>query len=375
MSRCHKYSDHAAAAAPRTPSRAEPFACGAPTSWFDTLSPEEQERERARHLKREKNAQVAKQKETRTREMREEREREEKITRLKAARDATKADCAFEMVQARAFADGILEAQEYSDGLWYVELNQGVWKQIDASFWCPACEAALHQSTLSSHLSGERHRKAMQRTREGGTNEPMVGFASDAAAWDAKEDSEQKCETLRWQKADSYGIRCLACDKYCDGKHEATPDHARRLRDFLLYLDADYAEPAEPWLAWVACEQWGKCRWLKCLMCNKFVQDLDGTSTEGYKGSHGQFGPTNQKDHRRKLENLDALMRDASRWNPIAEERAVWHPPRPQPPLLSPLEWLSQGFCESSGTPTTSLSIGTPSSSDEEGESAEFQFQ
>lgn len=89
---------------------------------------------------------------------------------------------------------------------------------------------------------------------------------------------------------------------------------------------AEYPDPAQPWLAWARDETWGKERCLKCLICNKWVQDFDDTNTVGYKGAHGELGPGNQKDHKKKMQDLQKYMRDPAYWDPIVRERQRWHP-------------------------------------------------
>lgn len=135
-----------------------------------------------------------------------------------------------------------------------------------------------------------------------------------------------------WQEMHDDGyIRCLACNKCCDGTHEYTSGHESRLKAFLQSSAKEssthaYATPDQPWLAWVPCESWGNERWLKCLMCNKWVQDHEGSSTANYVGAHGSLGSGNQKDHKKKVENLDAYMRDVTYWGEIQSERQKWHP-------------------------------------------------
>ena len=91
-------------------------------------------------------------------------------------------------------------------------------------------------------------------------------------------------------------------------------DVTKQLAEAKRFLIATYGEendvadgawsvlPTEqPWLAWVVEESWGSNeRWLKCLMCSKWVQDHDGGSTTaGYVGAHGSSGVGNQKDHKK----------------------------------------------------------------------------
>lgn len=130
-----------------------------------------------------------------------------------------------------------------------------------------------------------------------------------------------------WQEHDGQGnIRCKACNKMCDGIHEATTEHRRRLENYKWFQTAAekaYPAPQQEWLAWVECESEGPGRFLMCLMCNKWVNDWDQTSrsTVGYCGHHGNFNESgNQKKHRTKLGSIT----EHRQW--LREEKSKWHP-------------------------------------------------
>jgi len=120
-------------------------------------------------------------------------------------------------------------------------------------------------------------------------------------------------------------IRCMACNKICDGVHETTKEHEKRLEQYLWQLSADdqeYPEPHQPWLAYVPDTSYGKGRYLKCLLCKKWVQDWEALDTQDYSGNHGNKGPNNQKDHAKKMRYWEEYSDDvlAEKWN--------WHPAR-----------------------------------------------
>ena len=82
-----------------------------------------------------------------------------------------------------------------------------------------------------------------------------------------------------WQQLSPCGmyVKCLPCNKVIDAAHLETPDHERRLQEWQRWQDhlqSDYPEPAAPHLAYVPHDEdvLGQ-RWMKCLLCNKWVHD------------------------------------------------------------------------------------------------------
>lgn len=285
-----------------------------------------------------------KKKEEQLKAWRERQQKEQQREEQKASREAAKVEKALQVLRTRAKEEGILESREYGDGVWYVEIAPGTWKSVESSYLCRYCDAPLEESTLASHLDGARHRKRIAYHPQGA--EP--GLAEEIARTPShlptiSQPPGNGVATLqRWQVLDEHGnIQCIACKKICDGVHETTPDHEHRLLNYLRMLEMDYAPPEEPWLAWVECKEWGEGRWLRCLLCSKWVQDHEGTSTAGYHGSHGRLGLGNQKDHKKKIEDVDAYKRyNNSSWVAMLSERQKWHPPsnssyeQPAPPKL-----------------------------------------
>ena len=82
-----------------------------------------------------------------------------------------------------------------------------------------------------------------------------------------------------WQQLSPCGmyVKCLPCNKVIDAAHLETPNHERRLQEWQRWQDhlqSDYPEPAAPHLAYVPHDEdvLGQ-RWMKCLLCNKWVHD------------------------------------------------------------------------------------------------------
>lgn len=180
-----------------------------------------------------------------------------------------------------------------------------------------------------------------------------------------------------WQELDGNSIKCRACNKHCDGVHETTADHKKRLETWRWEQKAeeqDYAAPPQPFLAFVADETFGNGKYLRCLLCKKWVQDWECIGdVADYSGNHGNKGPHNGKDHAKRLNNLSEYLED------LAEEKAIYHPPAaaqqrqassargsaprvtgiPPPPAFLPHPWQaywdpqSQAYYFSDGAVTT----------------------
>ena len=82
-----------------------------------------------------------------------------------------------------------------------------------------------------------------------------------------------------WVSVDLDGsYRCQACNKVITDLHLESSEHIRRLeswRDWNEVQQSGYQAPPQEHLAWVPADEAkpdGE-RWLKCLLCKKFVHD------------------------------------------------------------------------------------------------------
>lgn len=265
----------------------------------------------------------------------------------------------------RAKEVGVLEAQLYKDGYWYVDLGNETYKRVECDFWCPLCEATLYHTNLMAHIQSDKHRRRLvQHQPIVSTCQPCAPCEPEPAleAWqqlvdgivrcipcrkqcdgyheqspdhfrrvqvflEARRISRAKNSALeRWQAddVDGCGIRCIPCKKICDGYHEQTPDHKRKLREWLSAQRKEYDAPEDDWLAYVECEG---VRQLRCLMCEKWVVDFDGADASLYiDGEHSRLSERNQKDHKKRMQQLDEYMNDRGYWKAILAEKARWHP-------------------------------------------------
>jgi hypothetical protein len=292
-------------------------------SWLESLTPEELALEAERQLSRQKKADVMKQRQELEQIRYATEERERKQAELKGARQEARQGKAKQEEKLHAEANGILEARQHADGVWYVALGSGLWKEVDHHFWCRHCEAGMSEAAIASHLVGQRHCKRLAANPKSHVLAPdLPGPCTLAVCGDNCGVSPTCLET--WQELLSDGeVRCILCNKCCNGVHETTPEHAKKVFAYLATLEGDYKEPDEPWLSWLPCKEWGEGLFLKCLLCDKWIQDLVGTDPRGYDGHHGSLSSKNQKGHSKKIQNLDESMRDKGFWAAMRAPVAV----------------------------------------------------
>lgn len=136
-----------------------------------------------------------------------------------------------------------------------------------------------------------------------------------------------------WQELGPDGYpRCIPCQKYVDESHVGTADHIRRLTAWMENRGSTkrvYDPPSLPYLAWVPADPSvpnGE-RWLKCLLCGKYVQDE--TSHTGTAAA-----PAGSKEHQKNLRNY---MYPGTPWyeENVAKVRLAYHP-APAKPARAP---------------------------------------
>lgn len=273
-------------------------------SWLASLTPEERAEEEKEQGRRQKKAEEIKKQQLLDQQRRASEERAQKQAQLREAQK----DKAWEQEKLRAQEQGVLEAHEWPDGQWYVEVSKGVWKEMGHKFYCIHCDAGMNDAAVSSHIKGERHRKRLAAKGYEATTNVTLPPKSSAAAWLAA-----ASPPTYW--APCSGPQPAAVDSNGDGE--------RIHEDGYVYIP-----PEEEWLAWVCDPDFdAKGLYLKCLLCNKWITDLPGTDPRGYDGLHGRLSSKNQKDHKRKLENLPHYKQDHTFWNSMLAERTKWHVP------------------------------------------------
>eukprot|EP00931_Biecheleriopsis_adriatica_P103524 TRINITY_DN7834_c0_g1_i1.p1 TRINITY_DN7834_c0_g1~~TRINITY_DN7834_c0_g1_i1.p1 ORF type:complete len:418 (+),score=111.60 TRINITY_DN7834_c0_g1_i1:72-1256(+) len=325
------------------------------------LTEEELQEERRRQAKRDEKAREEERKAAEEARRREERQRADARWEREKQKKQSKEDKEWQAVLHSAREQGVLEAEQWRDGEWYVDLGRSTYKLVQDHYFCPHCgENGLELSwaNLESHIKGERHRRSMERREHHDAPFPKAmpvttptPSSMPAASSSTSQPVAQHLES--WQTRDADGnIMCNLCKKPCDGKHEFSANHLGRLKwHEFQKVNAPFPAPSQPWLAWVPSEWNPDERELRCLLCKgKGVTDLEGKLTSSYKGTHGALSPENQKDHMRKMERLDEYMKDASYWSNILAERRKYHP-EPQaaetatrPPALPEAPKVPEGW-------------------------------
>mmetsp|Transcript_20639 Transcript_20639/g.57501 ORF Transcript_20639/g.57501 Transcript_20639/m.57501 type:complete len:370 (+) Transcript_20639:99-1208(+) len=317
-----------AAACPQSPADGAATAPAAPLepqTWLDELSPEARELEEAKRAERQKKAEEAAWKTQKQNERRLQWEKEaQKQTRVKEREDK-KWNQQLGKSKERAFKEGVLEAEVWGDQ-WFVDLGNKTWKETSGEFYCPHCDKHLSTHTLDAHIDSEGHRKKLAYltnlapgalpvyTAPQTQSTPMPTPPAAATATRGGNGLEP------WQERSPDGfVRCVPCYKVLDALHVQTDEHKKRLGWWYeAQQPQDYSAPELPYLAWVPDENNPEKRWLRCLLCNKNVQD---------NWSH--FGtpeaPNGSKDHEKKLRNYSWYQED------IEKLRNQWHPPAPRP--------------------------------------------
>jgi len=294
----------------------------------------------------------------------------DKRTREKDREDR-KWDQQLNQVKARALREGVIEAQEHMDGSWYVQVSRDTWKEVQGQYFCTHCEKHLNDTTLGSHIDGKDHLKKV--AWQGPTTCPMVPPTQTmaaaaaapppqtAAAWPGAPPSQQTAEKWAgaaaagvvyspgsplepWQELlpDGWQMRCILCDKVIDASHLASADHVARLQalqDRQNVLQSGYPAPALPYLAYVPADPAAPAgeRWMRCLLCQKWVQD-----EYSHSGTH--MVPDGSKEHRKNLLNYPP--NDPWYQEKVTREKLKYHPADAAavPPVLqaaTPAPWAA----------------------------------
>lgn len=234
-----------------------------------------------------------------------------------------------------------MEAVFGEDGKYWakVELNPDRWQEVNDYFYCTLCDKHLNENTLVAHMDSQNHKKkvAWQSVPSAAAAAAAAPAAAAAAAPKATA-SAPRYALEEWMELAENGFdrRCKPCNKIIDDNHVTTTDHNNRLQSWLQHqelLRQGFPSPPEPYLAWVPWDEKDpQSRNMKCLLCNKWVQDESSHTGSAQK-------PSGSVDHRRKLGNYAMYAQD------IAAERLKYHP---HPVASRP---CNQGYAAAPPTP------------------------
>mmetsp|Transcript_101641 Transcript_101641/g.282892 ORF Transcript_101641/g.282892 Transcript_101641/m.282892 type:complete len:452 (+) Transcript_101641:74-1429(+) len=273
---------------------------------------------------------------------RQEWERHQQSVAVKKKAEERKWEKQLESIIARATKEGILRSEDWGDDRWWVKIGD-MYKEVQGQFYCTMCDKHLCAGTLQAHLDSDLHRRrlAWNQPSEATSGAGTASAARPASAPGAPPPCTSSTSAASapstvpledWQEMTADGfLRCVPCGKVIDEHHLAKDDHVARLwrwRAEEKCRRCGYEAPELPYLAfvpWDGTNPDGE-RCLKCLLCNKWVQD---------ESSHtGTFSaPAGAKDHQKNLRNYGP----GDPWyeaNVVAERRR-WHPSAPASPVAA----------------------------------------
>ena len=278
-----------------------------------------------------KKAEAYKQKQLQENERKRQWEKQQEKEQREKNREENKWKKQLEEAKKKAKSEGVLQAVDYGDGVWWVELPDKKWMEVQGEFYCTLCGKHLNDNTLEAHIQSEAHRKKVAWGIPGAAQ--TAAPPSPALAPAAAPPRAVPCPSAMgapccpvameaWQMMGPDGmVRCVPCNKVVDDNHLCSGDHLRRLDAWLQHEKlkvTGYAAPALEYLAYVpsVAGDPNSERWLRCLLCQKFVND--DTSHSGT-----QQCPAGSKEHQKNLRNYPG-----SAWYElnVIQERKKYHP-------------------------------------------------
>jgi len=341
------------------PQAPDPASQASTGTWKDELTAEERAEEESKMEARKKKAEDAARYQQMQQAKRAEWERQQKNKGLEQQREDRKWEKQLAKVRGRLKQEGVVEAEDWGDGIYWANLGDGKYKEVKDQYFCTLCEKHLNDGTLESHVQSDAHKRKVSWS----VAEPSVQHAPETVSSSRTPPPCPPCSQTRvqveeWQELTSDGnLRCLPCNKCADYFHLQSDEHHKRL-DWWLETQklqkSGYKPPELPYLAWAFDDSDpGGDRWLKCLLCNKWVQDE--TSHSGT-----QSAPAGSKDHCKRLGNYASYKPD------VDMLRNKYHPrqaqPKPQPPKQAP--WATAAtpapWAKSAGQAAPSASSAPP---------------
>lgn len=237
------------------------------------------------------------------------------------------------------------------------------WEHWDAAEqwqgWDPAKSSAGGQTDERWDVVGERQRQDLPQQEMLGMDCGILqvrASADGALAGQSKECDENWDDWDRnaeWAERNADGSwRCIPCGKMIDKIHLRTEAHKSKVEDFWWNrkpLKERYPDPPEEWLAWVPADERDpdQKRWLRCLLCEKWVNGGCAHSEKGGSKEHQQRMETyywTRSDW--YLKNVVPLRKKWSTNTGVAGLGAAAHSPcmetPPQPPHPWQIAWSEE---------------------------------
>jgi len=183
-------------------------------------------------------------------------------------------------------AEGVLLTEDFGDGKWWVKVGDAYIEGKD-QYYCSLCNKHLNDVTLEHHIASENHKK-------------KVSWNQCEASGSAGSLSAASTSASSSRPSPAHTPVSGAC-----GKRYAPPNLA-----YLAYVPGTDGEECSSGV------RSGE-RWLKCLLCQKWVGDENSHS--------GTFdAPSGSKEHQKNLRNYGP----GNPWydETVIGDRLKWHP-------------------------------------------------
>lgn len=216
-----------------------------------------------------------------------------------------------EATKQRAFQQGVVESTD-GETTWWAEISQGLWKHVLDKYYCTLCDKHLNDNTIGSHIDSEGHKKKVEWNSQApdaassACASPVAPAAARAVPVVVPEQPSAPAYSWggplqAWQEETNYGRRCIPCQKIIDSAHLHSEDHKNRLtrwQEAEEWKRLGYPAPDLFHLAYVPFDESSDPseRFLKCLLCDKWVQDA--WSHSGTPENHAGC-----KEHEKNLRN------------------------------------------------------------------------
>lgn len=279
-------------------------------SFLDELTPEQLAAEERKREERERKAKESQQRQLQENARKEMWAKEQQKKDREHERQSRDWQRTSEATKQRAFQQGVVESMD-GETAWWAQVGPETWKQVLDKYYCTLCEKHLNDNTIGSHIDSEGHKqkvawKSQERDAASSACAPVVAPAAARAVPIAVPEPPPApaCSTgplLEWQEETNYGRRCIPCQKIIDCGHLWSEDHKNRLARWLEteeWKRLGYPAPDLLHLAYVPFDESSgpSERFLKCLLCDKWVQDA--WSHSGTPENHSGC-----KEHEKNLRN------------------------------------------------------------------------
>jgi len=169
------------------------------------------------------------------------------------------------------------------------DLEHAIWaeKNKDGYWQCIPCQKRIDEY----HVESNGHRRKVEQFIRYHAQAPIEQYQElpPDIPVDTKAD-QYDLQNASWAERDQDGNWvCIPCRKQIDDFHLESAGHRRKLDSFLRNQEPSmYEDPPEEFLVWMLADEAepnGE-KWLRCLMCSKWVNDAESHSATGGSKEH-----------------------------------------------------------------------------------------